>query len=468
MQSFNYQVDKLYTSEATTQEIYEDIVAPLVPFAQKGGIATLFAYGQTGSGKTFTISRLEKLVASALMTVADAEGAPDEADENNHARRTRIYISIIDLAGNAAHDLLSSRKPIQILEDGGGETRWAGAVEHEVCDTAEVLEMIERAAAFRATAPTLKNDASSRSHSICRLRIVKPAAAEEGMLYLVDLAGSEAARDIAVHGAERMRETKEINISLSALKDCIRGRAQADAMGKAAGPGKTRGAQAKKVHIPFRQSTLTKVLKHVFDPTGGRRCKTVVVACVNPSLADVAPSKNTLRYAEMLRASVLPSETGREGSGSRSVLGSGTTTPGVKTPMRPESALPSSRDLLDPVAAMVPFKERIRPAMVVSWKREPNDSLQLAVVLAPASAFLPEMTGKKAPGIGDGGEGSSGNEETDVDQSRRFVCASLLPRLKPNTFELSLWQQIVVHVDMMDSEVILECDTATRYYRVAS
>lgn len=60
----------------------------------------------------------------------------------------------------------------------------------------------------------------------------------------------------------------------------------------------------KKVHVPFRQSTLTKTLKHVFDPSpvgGLRGGKTVVVACVNPCLADTQASRNTLRYAELLR-----------------------------------------------------------------------------------------------------------------------------------------------------------------------
>lgn len=120
--------------------------------------------------------------------------------------------------------------------------------------------------------------------------------AEDGMLYCIDLAGSEAARDRAQHGADRMKEAREINASLSVLKDCIRGKAEADAfMGN---------NSKKKPHIPFRQSALTRVLKHVFDPAGMRSCKTVVIACVNPSLPDIGPSKNTLRYAEMLRVLV--------------------------------------------------------------------------------------------------------------------------------------------------------------------
>lgn len=61
--------------------------------------------------------------------------------------------------------------------------------------------------------------------------------------------------------------------------------------------------------VPFRQSTLNLTLKHAFDPTGARSCKTVVVACVNPCLADVGASKNTLRYAEILRGVVPKAKT---------------------------------------------------------------------------------------------------------------------------------------------------------------
>lgn len=167
-----------------------------------------------------------------------------------------------------------------------------------------LLAVIEEAATFRRTAPTQKNDTSSRSHAICRIRIENPTipSAEDGFLYVIDLAGSEAARDVSAHGADRMRETREINTSLSVLKDCIRGRAAADPLlfsGTTTAAGA--GGAGKRPHVPFRQSALTKVLKPVFDPAGLRSCRTVVLACVNPCLADVAATKNTLRYAKLLR-----------------------------------------------------------------------------------------------------------------------------------------------------------------------
>jgi hypothetical protein len=79
-------------------------------------------------------------------------------------------------------------------------------------------------------------------------------------------------------------------------KDCIRARAL-----WSIGRG---DANQKHVHIPFRTSKLTQVLKSAFDVNNVQTCKTLVIACINPSILDVAHSKNTLRYAEMLKVPV--------------------------------------------------------------------------------------------------------------------------------------------------------------------
>ena len=150
---------------------------------------------------------------------------------------------------------------------------------------------------FRKSAPTLKNDSSSRTHAVCRIRVVNKDVREtaDGLLFLIDLAGSEAAADIKEHSKERMKEAREINTSLSTLKVCIRGRSMWSAeQNQAAG-------RSKPAHIPYRNSALTKVLKHVFDTKGHRHCKTAVVACISSSFVDIAPTKNTCRYAEMLK-----------------------------------------------------------------------------------------------------------------------------------------------------------------------
>lgn len=238
-------------------------------------------------------------------------------------------------------DLLNTRRPVAILEDSFGITQLTGALEQEVTSAEGMLALIDTATAFRRTEATHKNDSSSRSHAICRIRIQNPGmpAAEDGVLYLIDLAGSEAARDTAAHDAQRMKETREINASLSVLKDCIRGKAEADA-----------GAKGRKPHVPFRQSALTKVLKHVFDPAGMRTCKTVVVGCVNPCLADVGPSKNTLRYAETLRVLVPKSKGGKYDP---------------KAPMTWSNE--QAREWIEKNVSIVSFEERGYVLMVIVW-----------------------------------------------------------------------------------------------------
>jgi len=70
--------------------------------------------------------------------------------------------------------------------------------------------------------------------SLCRLNIF--------LLYQVDLAGSESAAKTHAQG-ERLFEGNSINKGLLALGNCIS------------------AISRKQVHIPFRDSTLTKVLR---------------------------------------------------------------------------------------------------------------------------------------------------------------------------------------------------------------
>ncbi|KAI8266868.1 hypothetical protein K4K58_009192 [Colletotrichum sp. SAR11_239] len=509
-------LDRAYGPEDTSEKIYQDLVEPLVPWAWSGGVSTMFAYGQTGSGKTFTVSAIEKLVAQSLM-------------QGNLDGERKVYACIIELAGNRAFDLLNSRKPISVLEDSFGVTQLAGAQEFEVTEASTLLDLIEKAATYRRTAATEKNDASSRSHAICRMRIENPAmpAAEDGLLYLIDLAGSEAARDRANHTADRMKEAREINTSLSVLKDCIRGRATVDA-------ASLTGKPKKPTHIPFRQSSLTKILKHVFDPTSRRSCKTVVMACVNPCLPDCPAGKNTLKYAEMLRVLLpkakpwpydsdvpftwnnnqlkkwigensgapaissdllAPSETGAQllrlptpefltrclktpevtpdqarafqakfwrlhidsqKSSAKKVDTAGEEAPQTKAEetISRNQKLASSADL-DPSAAKLPFKERIRPGMVVRWNPTAGFSgtlpgLNMVVILCPqlaAGSNARDLDGNQV-----NGEISDGQESNGT----KYLCAMVLPGFMADSYEISMWRQVVVDVEQMEAEVLLE------------
>jgi len=85
-------------------------------------------------------------------------------------------------------------------------------------------------------------------------------------------------------------ETKFINASLMTLKECIRARGQA-------------AVTMKHVHIPFRQSKLTLLLRDSFELVVQRKTKTAMIACVSPLLRDSRHTYNTLRYASLLYVS---------------------------------------------------------------------------------------------------------------------------------------------------------------------
>ena len=109
----------------------------------------------------------------------------------------------------------------------------------------EVSALLRLANSRRTVAATLMNERSSRSHSVFTLRILgrneHTGERCEGSLNLVDLAGSERLNSSGAAGdKERLKETQNINRSLSALGDVIA------ALGE-------KGEKGEK-HIPYRNS----------------------------------------------------------------------------------------------------------------------------------------------------------------------------------------------------------------------
>lgn len=141
---------------------------------------------------------------------------------------------------------------------------------------------MERSADTRHTAETRLNDRSSRSHALFTIMIEKddsmPGQTErhitQGKLNLVDLAGSERVRLTGATG-DRLKETKKINLSLSALGNVI----------SALVDGRP--------HVPYRDSKLTRLLE---DSLGGN-CKTTLVATISPALEFFGESLSTLKFA---------------------------------------------------------------------------------------------------------------------------------------------------------------------------
>ena len=94
---------------------------------------------------------------------------------------------------------------------------------------------------------------------------------------LVDLAGSERVGKTGAHG-QTLAEAKYINLSLHALEKVVI------------------ALQEKRAHVPYRDSTMTMLLK---DALGGN-CKTVMVATASPESEHFGEGISTCRFAQRI------------------------------------------------------------------------------------------------------------------------------------------------------------------------
>ncbi|CEH12287.1 Kinesin-like protein [Ceraceosorus bombacis] len=281
-----FKAHRVYEESCKTQQIFHDLVAPLVPFAVLGGYATALAYGQTGSGKTFTLSQCSSLLGEVLFE--------DIAARQTRGRAFSVELSSVELCGDDVLDLLDEgKKKVKIVQDADGRSLFEGANAPAVADQPALEAALHTAWSSRRTGATEWNEASSRSHAIFRLTIrnASDPNATPGVVQLVDLAGSERASvEAKNHSASRRGESASINKSLMTLKDCIRNRTLSDGLASMSRPP----------HVPFRSSPLTLALKEAFDLTTKQPTHTVFIATVSALERDVAASLNTLKYASQL------------------------------------------------------------------------------------------------------------------------------------------------------------------------
>lgn len=294
--------DRIFGPTSSQEDVFGEI-SQLVQSALDGYRVCIFAYGQTGSGKTHTIMGNDKemgmIPRSVLQIFERAEKLKkDEWEFKFKASFLEIYNEEIgDLlcrqggagakmkaGANGRGSGTSSKKKLAVtFDDRLKESNVEGltVVDIPVADT--VSRLMETAAKNRATAATLSNAESSRSHSVFRLYISGQNCVSgqtlKGVLNLVDLAGSERIKVSGVQG-DRLKETKSINKSLSQLSVVIASLAN------------------KESFIPYRSSKLTHVLQ---DSLGGDS-KTLMFVNVAPGQESYNESVCSLRFAEKVNA----------------------------------------------------------------------------------------------------------------------------------------------------------------------
>jgi hypothetical protein len=120
-----------------------------------------------------------------------------------------------------------------------------------------------------------------------------------GRLILVDLAGNDSDnRTVGAGGHTRVqqRESNGINKSLLALKECLRGLSNRKGSGGGGGGG-GRGVRGNK--LPFRNSSMTRLLEEVLVPQRGRDSESVMLVNVAPGAQLGKKTINSLRYGQM-------------------------------------------------------------------------------------------------------------------------------------------------------------------------
>ncbi|KAF2205906.1 kinesin family protein-like protein [Delitschia confertaspora ATCC 74209] len=285
----SYQFDKVFSSAADQNIVYEEVVAPILDEVLDGFNCTIFAYGQTGTGKTYTMSG----DISDILPLPDNAGIIPRVLYNlfkkleSEESENSVKCSFIELYNEELRDLLSQddNVKLKIYDDnskkGHSSTLVQGMEECHIKSAQKGIQLLRNGSHKRQVAATKCNDLSSRSHTVFTVTVYMKRQAENGEEYvsagklnLVDLAGSE---NIQRSGAENKRATEAGLINKSLLT-----------LGRVINALVDRGS-----HIPYRESKLTRLLQ---DSLGGRT-KTCIIATLSPAKSNLEETISTLDYA---------------------------------------------------------------------------------------------------------------------------------------------------------------------------
>ncbi|CAH1788618.1 unnamed protein product [Owenia fusiformis] len=281
---------------ADQKKVFADLGQGVLDNAWGGYNCSLFAYGQTGSGKSYSMvgyganKGIVPIVCERLFQDIDKR-----MKEGNKAEY-QVKVSMLEIYNEQCRDLFNSNS---FKVKGGLKVRnnpkkgffVDGLSTLPVSNYADVERKMNEGTRNRTVAATQMNQTSSRAHTVVAINFTQKSPNKEGksmtktsIINLVDLAGSERANKTGATG-DRLKEGSAINQSLSSLGNVITALAEA-AEGN------------KKVHVPYRDSVLTKLLQNAL----GGNSKTVMIAALSPANVNYEETLSTLRYANRAKA----------------------------------------------------------------------------------------------------------------------------------------------------------------------
>lgn len=251
-----FHFDSVFEESATTKQIYDTLVHPIVSRVAAGENGTFFCYGQTGSGKTHTMQGVDDSYKDTGIIQLVARELFNKIKEMSAERDYVVRISFIEIYNETVRDLLERHEKHDDDAESGNESRSRGSYyaqrsrqsvhssgertlvvredpkrggvyvnckEMEVHDVKSIVDALHGGNQNRAFASTSMNDRSSRSHTIFRITLESREKAsgnrhmvvDDGRilrisnLSLVDLAGSENGHHSST--GTRQREGGKIN-----------------------------------------------------------------------------------------------------------------------------------------------------------------------------------------------------------------------------------------------------------------
>ncbi|KAH7929051.1 kinesin-domain-containing protein [Leucogyrophana mollusca] len=283
---YNFGFDRVFEPESSQSDVFEEI-SHLAQSCIDGYNVCIFAYGQTGSGKSFTMEGGSTEATCGMIPRAVNQVFRVAEDLRSKGWEYKMEGQFLEIYNETINDLLGKgefdKKKHEIKHDKNG-TRVTDVNVVRLHSPSEVSSILKLANSRRTVAATLMNERSSRSHSVFTLRITgtneHTSEQCEGSLNLVDLAGSERLNSSGAAGdKERLKETQNINRSLSALGDVIA------ALGEKSEKGEK--------HIPYRNSKLTYLLQNSLSGNS----KTLMILNLSPLAAHLNESLTSLRFA---------------------------------------------------------------------------------------------------------------------------------------------------------------------------
>lgn len=319
----DYPFEHVGGPQVSTIDLYHQSVREKVLTVLDGINASVLAYGQTSSGKTHTIMGGRGSPGVVTLAIQDLWQHMGNAKYAN--KEFMLTFSFYEIYNEEIYDLLvdnpHNNQPLRVREKRHGKGRemktFVEKLTHKVVHTTtDVAQLIARGVAYRHTSATRLNRNSSRGHTVLSIRVdvrskvdhsriahqysrLHPQQQRQsdykmvvdepgycGVLNLVDLAGSER---INIHstkhdpGSDRTtrKEGGYINKSLYTLGTVI---TRLSSM-----------TGSKHVHVPYRDSKLTRVLQ---ESLGGNS-RTTVICCVTPATCHHTETISTLNFGKM-------------------------------------------------------------------------------------------------------------------------------------------------------------------------